>query len=159
MCDVVPVTTTNRHDAVRIAHEVWSRSSLTHIPFNLERSWATVTTMVVNDQWFGRLAYVDGVCVGGIGGYRTDFAFSNACYAQEVVFYVREGTPRRAAVAKKLMQAFVAWCKEHGAALICVGATGNIDNVAADAFYRRVGFRSTGMNYTMTGDNHGQQRR
>ena len=98
------------------------------------------------DRFCVLLANCDGY-VGAVFGCVTAFLFSPSVYGVEEGWYVREGTPRRAAVASSLMRAFMEWCYGRGAVYVQCGDIAAINTVGVDALYRRLGFHRFGTLY------------
>lgn len=94
------------------------------------------------------LANCDGY-VGAVFGAVTTFLFSPSLYGVEEGWYVREGTPRRAAIASALMRTFTDWCyePERNAVYVLAGDIAAINTVGVDALYRRLGFKRFGTHY------------
>ena len=76
------------------------------------------------------------------------FYFSPQLMGVEDAWYVREGTPKRAAIGMALMRGFVSWCLDtKGAVLVQSGDVAGIRTVAVDALYRHMGFTRFGTIY------------
>lgn len=79
--------------------------------------------------------------VGAVVGHVEPFFFSPKLLGIEQAWYVRDGTPRRAAIGMQLMRGFVSWCiDEKGACEVQSGDIAGIRTVGVDAIYRRLGF-------------------
>lgn len=89
-----------------------------------------------------------GVYVGIVGGHVYPFMFSPKLQGMEDGWYVREGTPKRASIAMRLMHGFVDWCiDEKGAVMVQTGDIASISSHAVDTLYRHMGFKRFGTLY------------
>lgn len=103
---------------------------------------------VMNDEnCYFMLARVDGLYVGAVCGKVVTFYFSPKLMGIEDAWYVREGTPKRAAIGIRLMRGFVAWCFDRGAVIVQSGDVAGIRTVGVDALYRHMGFTRFGTIY------------
>ena len=74
---------------------------------------------VMNDEnCYFMLARDESGYVGAVCGKLVTFYFSPKLMGIEDAWYVREGTPRRAAIGVRLMRGFVAWCFDRGAVIV-----------------------------------------
>lgn len=90
----------------------------------------------------------DGTYVGAVCGRVYPFIFSPRLFGLEDAWYVREGTPKRAAIAMNLMREFVRWClDDKGATLVQTGDIAAINSHAVDTLYRHMGFTRFGTIY------------
>lgn len=90
----------------------------------------------------------DGTYVGAVCGRVYPFLFSSRLFGLEDAWYVRDGTPKRAAIAINLMRGFVDWClDEKGAVLVQTGDVAAIHSHAVDTLYRHIGFKRFGTIY------------
>jgi hypothetical protein len=95
--------------------------------------------------WHAEMSLVDGVHTGLMLGRVQPFSFSPRLFGDEVLWYVRQGSPNRTKVAAELMQRFVNWAiDERGAVRVQTGDIANIDTLAVDALYRHLGFTRYG---------------
>jgi hypothetical protein len=86
--------------------------------------------------------------VGAVVGHVEPFFFSPKLLGIEQAWYVRDGTPRRAAIGMLLMRGFVSWCiDEKGACEVQSGDIAGIRTVGVDAIYKRLGFTRYGVIY------------
>jgi hypothetical protein len=103
---------------------------------------------VMNDlNCYFMLARDESGYVGAVCGKVVTFYFSPKLMGIEDAWYVREGTPRRAAIGVRLMRGFVAWCFDRGAELVQSGDVAGIRTVGVDALYRHMGFTRFGTIY------------
>ena len=97
---------------------------------------------------FAMVAVKDGRLIGLMAGSLVQPVFSRDRMACDFLLYVlpqhRGGT-----AAIRLVNAYVQWAKQGGAKLITVGVTAGIDNDAAIAFYKAMGFRASGVQMMM----------
>jgi ribosomal protein S18 acetylase RimI-like enzyme len=99
-------------------------------------------------NYYFRMARDDTGYVGAVCGSVAPFFFSPSLMGVEDAWYVREGTPNRAAIAMRLMRGFVDWClDDKGAVLVQTGDIASIDTLAVDTLYRRMGFTRFGTVY------------
>lgn len=123
-------------------------------PFDWDFVYAGLAYSLDDPNSYVRLAVDDdGIYVGGVRGHVSPFTFSPALLGIEDCWYVREGTPKRAAVAMNLMHEFMSWCmKEKGAVHVQTGDVAAIHSHAVDTLYRHMGFRRFGTIYVYLGD-------
>ena len=94
------------------------------------------------------LARDDTGYVGAVVGHVEPFFFSPKLLGIEQAWYVREGTPRRAAIGMQLMRGFVNWCiDEMQATEVQSGDIAGIRTVGVEALYKRLGFTRYGVIY------------
>ena len=99
-------------------------------------------------NYYFRLAREGSEFVGAVCGKVVTFYFSPQLMGVEDAWYVREGTPKRAAVGMALMRGFVSWCLDtKGAVIVQSGDVAGIRTVAVDALYRHMGFTRFGTIY------------
>jgi hypothetical protein len=95
--------------------------------------------------WHAEMSLIDGVHTGLMLGRVQPFSFSPRLFGDEVLWYVRQGSPNRTKLAAELMQRFVNWAiDERGAVRVQTGDIANIDTLAVDALYRHLGFTRYG---------------
>ena len=103
---------------------------------------------VMNDpNCYFMLARDESGYVGAVCGKVVTFYFSPKLMGIEDAWYVREDTPRRAAIGVRLMRGFVAWCFDRGAVIVQSGDVAGIRTVGVDALYRHMGFTRFGTIY------------
>jgi len=89
-----------------------------------------------------------GKIVGVMAGTLVQPAFSLDLMACDFLLYVLP-QHRGGAAAARLVKAYVQWARRNGAKIITVGVTAGINNDAAIAFYRAMGFRESGVQMMM----------
>jgi hypothetical protein len=108
----------------------------------------TMLSVMYDPNYYFMLAHDDTGYVGAVCGKVVQFYFSPKWMGLEDAWYVREGTPKRAAIGIKLMRGFVGWCLDaKGAYLVQSGDVAGIRTVAVDALYRHMGFTRFGTIY------------
>jgi hypothetical protein len=126
--------------------------TLNSVPFEWNHCLATMRKVVASPVFFVRMAgNKDGFC-GAVVGHVDQFFFSPKRMATENAWYVREGTPFRAQIAMTLMREFIDWSMtDMGADHVQCGDIANINTMAVDALYRRIGFKRYGAIYKYGG--------
>jgi hypothetical protein len=150
---VVEVDESNVGYAVGLGKELVSASVFgqTGPAFDWGYTLAALRHTAGNPTYFVRLSRTDdGEYTGFVGGHLSPFFFSPERMAIEDAWYVREGTPNRTVVALTLMRAFVLWATEQDAIMVQSGDIANINSVATDALYKRLGFERFGTAYKYT---------
>jgi len=150
---IVEVDESNVGYAVGLGKELVSASLFgqTGPAFDWGHTLTTLRYAASTPTYFIRLAQSDsGEYTGFVGGHLSPFFFSPVRMAIEDAWYVREGTPNRTVVALTLMRAFVLWATEQDAVLVQSGDIANINSVATDALYKRLGFERFGTAYKYT---------
>lgn len=146
-----PLTLENIPYAVGLAKELMELGRFNEVgpPFDWDFTRLGLEFIRSNTNHYVRLAVDDdGVYVGGVRGYVTPFSFSPRLLGIEECWYVREGTPKRASVAMRLMYGFVNWClDEKHAILVQTGDIAAIHSHAVDTLYRHMGFKRFGTVY------------
>ena len=132
--------------AASICQEFHAMSALNVIPFSWDHILETGRMMIARDDWYCALGKdEDDTYCGFVSGYVQPFFFSPKLQAIECCWYVREGTKGRTKLAIKLMNGMVDWAfNEKGAISLQSGDVANIDPLAVDEMYRRLGFKRFG---------------
>jgi len=116
------------------------------LEFSPERVREMVVMVMQNG--FAVVAVKDGRIIGLMAGSLVQPAFSRDLMACDFLLYIlpqhRGGT-----AANRLVNAYVRWARQCGAKMITVGVTAGIDNDAAIAFYKAMGFRASGVQMMM----------
>ena len=108
----------------------------------------TMLTNMRNEQFYFTLARNNTGFVGAVVGHVEPFFFSPQLLGIEQAWYVRDGTPRRAAIGMRLMRGFVTWCMDDKRACeVQSGDIAGIRTVGVDAIYKRLGFTRYGVIY------------
>lgn len=151
------VLSENRLDAfVSICEELWSRGSQVHLPFDKMITRDLGMRCIHTPNYFCQMAINEyDEVIGCMAGYVTPLIFSKGVIGNEEGLYVREGVPERAGIAAEMLRRFVRFCQDAGAMDVRTGVISNIDNYAADIFYRRNGFKRIGTIYSLR--NPGEQ--
>lgn len=147
---IVPLTLENMSYAVGLARELHGLGTFGRDgpPFDWDFCAGTIRCAYERDDYYFRLAQVDGEYVGAVCGKVEQFYFSPYLMGIEDAWYVREGTPKRASVGIALMRGFVAWCLDtKRAVLVQSGDIAGIRTVGVDAMYRHMGFTRYGTIY------------
>lgn len=148
---IVPLSHDNLSYAVGLARELHGLGCFGRDGPEFDWSYCRGTMLGVMDDpnYYFRLARTDGgEYVGAVCGKVVPFYFSPRLMGVEDAWYVREGTPKRAAVGMALMRGFVSWCLDKkGAELVQSGDVAGIRTVAVDALYRHMGFTRFGTIY------------
>jgi hypothetical protein len=137
--------------AVEIARELHALGTFGHNgpPFDWGFCMYAFSNVCMDPNRYGKFAVDDdGVFVGGVVGHVDTFMFSPRLMGIEDGWYVREGTPKRASIAMRLMRGFVDWClDEKGALLVQTGDIAAIHSHAVHVLYRHMGFKQFGTVY------------
>ena len=137
--------------AVALARELHGLGKFGEIgpPFDWDTTRRNFTGICLSPNGYFCLAVDDdGTYVGAVCGRVYPFIFSPRLFGLEDAWYVREGTPKRAAIASTLMRGFVNWClDEKGAVLVQTGDVAAIHSHAVDTLYRHLGFKRFGTIY------------
>lgn len=137
--------------AVQLAEELHSLGTLKSVPFDWSHCLKTMRMVSTNPMFFCRLAH-NGLYCGAVVGHVDYFFFAPKLLASENAWFVREGTPFRAKIAMTLMREFIEWAMiEKGADHVQCGDIANINTMAVDALYRRLGFKRYGAIYRYGG--------
>jgi hypothetical protein len=121
--------------------------------FDWEFCRQTMQANMRSEHFYFMLARNSTGFVGAVVGHVETFFFSPRLLGVEQAWYVREGTPRRAAIGILLMRGFVSWCMdEKGACEVQSGDIAGIRTVGVDAIYRRLGFTRYGVIYRYARD-------
>jgi hypothetical protein len=108
----------------------------------------TMHHMMTDPMSYFTLARDDTGYVGAVVGHVEWFFFSPKLLGIEQAWYVRDGTPRRAAIGIQLMRGFINWCmNEKHATEVQSGDIAGIRTLGVDAIYRRLGFTRYGVIY------------
>jgi hypothetical protein len=150
---IVQVDESNVGYAVGLGQELVSASVFgdTGPAFDWQHTLASTRHAASSPHYFIRLAQSDdGSYTGFVGGHLSPFFFSPRLMGIEDAWFVREGAPDRTKAAMMLMRAFVDWCIDRDAVLVQSGDIANINSVATDTLYKRLGFRRFGTAYKYT---------
>jgi hypothetical protein len=147
----VPLDMDNLGYAVGLAKELHALGTYGRDGPEFDWNWCrnTMVYTMSDPNYYFRLARDDdGAYVGAVCGKVVVFYFSPRGMGVEDAWYVREGTPWRAAIGMRLMRGFVGWCLDtKGALLVQSGDVAGIRTVAVDALYRHMGFTRFGTIY------------
>lgn len=147
--DYVKLDTHNLAYAVGLAKELHALGTFGRDGPEFDWSHCRRTMLgVMNDpNCYFMLARDGSGYVGAVCGKVVTFYFSPKLMGIEDAWYVREGTPRRAAIGVRLMRGFVGWCFDRGAVIVQSGDVAGIRTVGVDALYRHMGFTRFGTIY------------
>ena len=148
--EIVPLNHSNLAHAVGLARELHAQGTygVNGPMFNWDYCKAMMDFAMRQPDYYFTMALVDGTYVGAVCGKVVPFYFSPKLMGVEDAWYVRDGTPKRAAVGAKLMRGFVDWClDEKHAVFVQCGDVAGINTVAVDALYRHLGFTRFGNVY------------
>jgi hypothetical protein len=135
---------------VLICEELLMLGEQRHLLFDKCATYALGRRCINDPAYFCQMAIdEDGIVVGCMAGYVTKLIFSSSYIGVEEGLYVRDGTLHRAAIAAEMLRRFVRFSLDCGAVDVRTGVISNIDNYAADVFYRRNGFKRIGTIYAM----------
>jgi len=144
---IVPLTEENVGYAVGLAQELHGLGyyGVNGPEFNWDYTHAVMLGTIPQSVYYFRLAIVDRVYVGAVCGRVVPYYFSPKLMGLEDAWYVRDGTPKRAAIGMRLMTGFIEWCiNVHGTDLIQSGDVAGINTIGVDALYRHIGFERFG---------------
>jgi hypothetical protein len=147
---IVPLSYDNLAYAVGLAKELHALGTYGRDGPEFDWVWCrnTMVSTLGDPNYYFRLARTEAGYVGAVCGKVVAFYFSPKGMGVEDAWYVREGTPKRAAVGMRLMRGFVNWCLDtKGAVLVQSGDVAGIRTVAVDALYRHMGFTRFGTIY------------
>lgn len=147
---IEPLTVQRLDGFVAICEELWQAGEQVHLSFDTDITRALGLRCITDPTFFCQMAMDErDVIVGCMAGYVTQLVFSRSVIGNEEGLYVREGTKDRAAIAAEMLRRFVRFCKDAGAIDVRTGVISNIENYAADVFYRRNGFKRIGTIYAL----------
>lgn len=89
----------------------------------------------------------DGLLIGGLCGYVTEYFFSREKFASDQTFFV--APEWRGFIALKLVAAFCDWAEVHGARQVNLGISSGLQTERSGALLERMGFACVGGNYKM----------
>jgi len=134
---------------IRIIEAQHAASGLHHLGFSHTKVEFTLCRAIAEPDLWCEVVLHDDVPRGLMAGHVTSMLFSHERIGIEELLVVEEGTPRRTAYAKQLVNDFVAWCYDMQVVDIRTGVISNIDNLALDQFYRICGFKRIGTVYSL----------
>lgn len=142
-----PMVEDDIDEVVELAAVMYRESvNYRRLEFSPERVREMVVMVMQNG--FAVVAVKDGRIIGLMAGSLVQPAFSRDLMACDFLLYIlpqhRGGT-----AAIRLINAYVRWARQGGAKMITVGVTAGIDNDAAIAFYKAMGFRASGVQMMM----------
>ena len=139
----------NIADACGLARELHSVGTygIEGPPFDWSYNYGALVRALEQPNRFCVLLANSSGYVGAVFGCVTAFLFCPRVYGFEEGWYVREGTPFRAAIASKLMHGFMEWCYSRDAVYIQCGDINGANTIGVDALYRRLGFKRFGTIY------------
>jgi hypothetical protein len=119
--------------------------------FDWDFCMSTMQYNMAHKFYYFMLAKLDNEYVGAVCGKVESFFFCSKVMGVEDAWYVRDGTPKRAAIGMKLMHGFMDWCFDtHNAVLVQTGDIAGIRSLAVDTLYRHMGFERFGTVYKYT---------
>lgn len=134
----------------RLAHGESRFAQMPYAPEKLQRNLEGLITLQDQRQThcFFLVENRDGAIIGGLIGALEEFFFTEAKSANSIFLWVNEDY-RGSAAAVKLIGAFHAWAKRHGAHEVCIQVSTGVTIARTDRFLRRLGFSQTGGNYRL----------
>ena len=117
------------------------------LPFERDKVRALIAEYLGNPQECCLLvADEDGVLVGMVAGFLSDYFFCNETIASDNLLYVdREHRGRPAAA--RLLRSFRKWAVARGARELCLGISTSVETERTGEFYRRMGLTRIGAIY------------
>jgi GNAT superfamily N-acetyltransferase len=131
--------------AVRMHEE----STFSVFPFVSDQVEKIANSCLANDDLVALVAEMDGVLVGILVGFATEHFFSDARYASDLVIYVHPDY-RGSTAAIRLMATFEGWARARGCVELRIGAATGINPEKTDRFYKGIGYRECGVQYSKT---------
>ena len=122
------------------------------LPYDEEKVRGLLSRMIEHEDGLLLVAEKSGEIVGGFAGLIAEHWFSTSRIATDFALFIHPDH-RGGLTAARLLKAFVAWAKEHGAALITAGITTGVHTDATTRLYQSLGFEPVGIALNMGGSN------
>jgi len=129
---------------VELGARMHGEGAFAFLPFDREkvRQFATDCTGAAPKRC-GLVAERDRRVIGMFAGYLTEYFFCREKIACDLVLYV-EPESRGSSAAARLVVAFRAWARAHGAREICLATSNGVQADATGRFYQTLGLTKTG---------------
>lgn len=137
------LSTEDADRCVELGRVMHKTSVYAFLPFSEDKARMLAIRCANDPNHFGVVVEREGVVVGMLGAYVTEYYFSTAKIVQDLLVFV-EPTRRGGAAAMLLISALLDWAKQAGASEVCLGVTAGINNAAAEKLYEHVGFARIG---------------
>lgn len=100
----------------------------------------------------GLIAEVEGEIAGFFLGVIQEQYFSKCLMSSDLLLYVKP-EHRKSLIGYRLIKGYIAWAEHFGVPKrnIALGQTANIDSVAVDRLYQKIGFVPMGTIYKLRG--------
>jgi hypothetical protein len=132
---------------VALCKELHALGSYHDIEFDWAQTLHNVTFAIRSPDNYICMAR-DGDFVGFVAGHIEPLWFSPKCIVVEDSWFVRQGTKDRGKIAFTLMRSMIRWALDvKQAVMVQGGDVANIDTVAVEGAYVRLGFRRYGVIY------------
>ncbi len=137
-----------RHEDISELVEMGARmhgeSAYSFLPFNRDKVRRVMANYIdAPERQCGLVAEKDGMLVGMLGGYLTDYFFCDERVACDAILFI-DRKHRGSSAAARLIRAFHTWASERGACEICLSVSADINSERAGRFYQRMGLTHVG---------------
>lgn len=117
--------------------------------FNRNKVRALLRTMIQGG--FAMVAEREGRIIGGFVGMVTEHWFSDDKLASDIALFI-EPESRGSMSVVRLIDAFLTWARQQGAAVIDLGINTGVHTNQTGQLYERLGGRLAGLLYSFEGD-------
>ena len=124
--DVIPM--------VNIGEKMHNAGSFKKIKYDKNKLFKLVSSSINSDNMIWFVAEDDGEYIGMIGGFISEFYFSDEKCASDFLLYISE-EKRGGKAAVKLLNAFEEWAKARGVKEIRVGTSNGVNPEEVKKFY------------------------
>ncbi|MEQ8710275.1 MAG: GNAT family N-acetyltransferase [Rhodospirillales bacterium] len=125
-----------------------AESSFADVPFDGREAFALASRCIEKENWFCAVAERNGAPVGMFVGNDAPFYFSQARGGFDKLWYVTP-TWRGSSAGIRLLNSFLDWCRLRDLRFVRIGINTGVGTDQTGHMLQRLGFTSTGGNYSL----------
>jgi len=139
-----PVEEADRHAVLDLCRRMLEESPYAFLPCDDDKLARCFDAYLADRENRCGLAAVDeGVVIGVLAGYLSEYLFCRERIACDQIVYVVPGR-RGTAAAARLVRAFQQWAATRGARELALGVSGSLEPERVGRLYQRLGLRFAG---------------
>lgn len=138
-----PATHDDIDRLVILGEEMHVESRFARLPLDVDKVRALFAHLIESQDGLLLVSEKDGEIIGGFAGYVAEHYFSRTKVACDFGLFIAH-EHRGGMSAPRLMKAYAAWAKEHGAKMIQAGITTGVHVDESSRLYQALGYRQVG---------------
>lgn len=141
------IRTIHSHDIttlIKLGQQMHQESVYAFLPYQEEKVHQFIVDILDDSETqCGFVAEQDGLIIGMMAGYLTDYFFCDKTLACDMVLFVKKDY-RGGLTAFRLIRAFQHWALQHNAVELSLGISTNIHAETTGKLYQKMGFNYVG---------------